>query len=249
MALQNEHMSDSRRPMSPRHRRVAAVLATALMLSLSFAAAALLLDQPLLRQPVRGGRGGRAALAIRDNVPPWQKWITKVFTLPHLRRCYGRAVYFTQSGPRDSDRKQEFQETLRRALEDSDEVDLFLLSHGNNYCAWVRELDPQLTHKLRLVYNTGCVNAGQGPAWLQLGADTYIGHPGWRSASCVFYVSFMRRWCRGTGARAAMERANAFTKRTLARADLLTRGAYPGRRIWPATEAQQYGESDITITH
>ena len=52
------------------------------------------------------------------------------------------------------------------------------LAHHNHFLYWVAQLPPEWRVHLRVVYNTGCRDAGQGPSWLKLGARTYVGHSG-----------------------------------------------------------------------
>src|SRR5262249_45917323 len=107
------------------------------------------------------GKERRAALAIRDNVSPFQKWGSKQFTTPYLDKYYDAAWYFTQT--HQGDCKETFLSTLDTALQRHPEVDLFLLAHSNQYIAWVRDLPPERRSHIRLVYNTGCRDSRQGP--------------------------------------------------------------------------------------
>src|SRR5262249_59053518 len=66
------------------------------------------------------GQERRAAVAIRDDVTPFQKWGSRQYSWPYLERYYGAAWYFTQSGT-DS-RKQAFLSGLEAALERHAEV-------------------------------------------------------------------------------------------------------------------------------
>ena len=108
------------------------------------------------------GKEFRAALAIRDNVTPFQKWGSEVFTLRYLKRYYGGAWYFTQS--KKGDLEKEITSCLDNALEHYSHVDLYLLAHTNEYIQWVARLPEERRQRLRLVYNTGCYNQSQGPA-------------------------------------------------------------------------------------
>ncbi len=225
-------------------RKIVAALVTA---ALTCAACALVLwvsDPLLLIPPALKQRDLRAAVAIRDDVLPWHKWITKSFTLPQLNRCYAKVCYFTQSW--GGDKREEFQSCLSSALEEHEQVDIFLLAHSNNYIDWAEALDPELRSRIRLVYNAGCHDASQGDRWLRLGAKSYIGHPGW-SESSSFYFYFLRRWVRGYTAREAMSVANRLTQEYLLRAERHSGGRYPGSKFWPETKAILFGESDTTI--
>src|SRR5262249_19187888 len=139
----------------------------------------------------------RAAVAIRDDVPPYQKWGTKAFTSSYLTKYYAKSYYITQTNHDDG--RNDFITDLRSALTQYEYVDIFLLAHSNTYVDWVRDVDPHLRRKIRLVYNTGCNDASQAEQWLHLGANTYIAPPG-LSQSPLFYFFFLRRWTMGYNA-------------------------------------------------
>jgi hypothetical protein len=194
-------------------RRTVAVLAGLLLPAISLAAVWALTD-PLAPWPgIPPGRERRAAIAIRDRVPPFQKWGSRAFTATQLERFYAEAAYFTEAGDRRGC-QEAFIASLRSLLSRYDAVDVFLLAHGNRYVLWCDQLEPNLLAKLRLVYNTGCGNADQDRQWLDLGARTYIGHPG-ISESPVFYFFFLRRWLRGVEAGEALAEANEHLRRVL----------------------------------
>ena len=225
-------------------RRTAALLATVVLIAATFALVAWLAERPFWRLGAPAGAERRAALAIRDDVPAFQKWGTKIFTRPYLGRYYGRSCYFTQGSARDE--KEAFQDCLQRLLERYEAVDIFLLAHTNDYVAWVGELDRPLTARLRLVYNTGCTDASQSGTWLSLGARTYIGHPG-KSESPPFYLYFLRRWTVGWPAGKATEYANERAHKAFLRAERVAPNKVDADRIWRGTEAICFGDTDTTI--
>jgi hypothetical protein len=175
-------------------RRLFALVVTILLPCLICAGLALVVERPFWRFDQQALPHRRAAVALRDDVIPFQKWGTKVFTLPYLEHSYEHIVYFTQSP--DDTTQQAFIATLAQTLTQYDSVDLFLLAHSNRYIDWVATIDPALRTKIRLVYNTGCYDAAQAQAWLELGAQTAVAHPG-LSDSPVFYFFFLRRWTLG----------------------------------------------------
>lgn len=175
-------------------RRLFALAVTILLPCLICAGLALVVEQPFWRFHQAASPHSRAAVALRDDVIPFQKWGTKVFTLPYLEQYYDYTVYLTQSSSDVT--QQEFIAALTQALARYDSVDIFLLAHTNRYIDWVATIAPDLRAKIRLVYNTGCYDAAQAQAWLQLGAHTAVAHPG-LSDSPVFYFFFLRRWTLG----------------------------------------------------
>jgi hypothetical protein len=199
-------------PARPDRRRLA-LIATPILVVLALALVVGFSDRPLPRRRASPAGRSRAAIAIRDHVIPFQKWGTKVFTLPLLDEGYDRVVYLTQDHP--GDKRAELIEGLTRALTENDDVDLFLLAHGNRMVDWAGEIDPALRRKLRLVYNTGCGGARQADEWLALGADVYVGHPAIQSMSPAFYFYFLRRWVRGWSLSDAVAAANAAAARRL----------------------------------
>ena len=188
------------------------------------------------------GKERRAALAIRDNVSPFQKWGSKQFTLPYLERYYDAAWYFTQTHRGDC--KDAFISTLNTALQRYPEVDLFLLAHSNQYIVWVAELPSERRSHIRLVYNSGCRDLRQGPSWVDLGAKAYVGHTD-VSASPVFYFFFLRRWTRGAPLHDAMEESNNLMRLNLARAEVLSFGNVNAAKLSRASEAFCYGDEQL----
>jgi hypothetical protein len=137
----------------------------------------------------------RAAIAIRDNVIPFQKMGTKLFTFPYLTKFYDTLYYFTQYA--EDDKKYKFIKDLNYILDHYSTVDVFLLAHSNNFIDWVKEIDKNKISKIRLVYNTGCSGVNQSSQWKNIGVKTYVSHIGNNSVSPVFYFYFLRRWCKG----------------------------------------------------
>lgn len=187
-------------------RRWLARIATPLLAASALAVVIVAGDLPLrAHRDLDSGRS-RAAVALRDHVIPFQQWGTKLFTLPHLESAYDHVYYLTEAIP--GDQHDAMVADLEQALRENDEVDLFLLAHSNRFIYWASEVPPELREKLRLVYNTGCGDAVQGPSWLALGARAYVGHPSSHSLSPIFYVYFLRRWVRGWSLGDAVSAAN-----------------------------------------
>lgn len=196
----------------PDRRRLALVL-TPLAAAAALAIVVTVGDRPILRQRSLDTGITRAAVAIRDHVIPFQKWGTKLFTLPHLEDGYDRVYYLTQEGY--GDKRFELEYAIEDALRHYDQVDIFLLAHGNRFIDWIADVDPALRRKIRLVYNTGCGGASQGEMWLAVGADAYVGHPAIHSLSPAFYFYFLRRWVRGYSLADAVAEANRAAARRL----------------------------------
>ena len=74
-------------------RRPVAIAATVLIAITCALLVVLLTDVPL-RARVPGRLDTRAAVAIRDDVTPFQKWGSREFTLPYIEQHYGRAWHF-----------------------------------------------------------------------------------------------------------------------------------------------------------
>jgi hypothetical protein len=159
-----------------------------------------------------------------------------------MKKYYGAAWYFTQTDADDC--KETFLARLNEALERYPVVDLFLLAHGNEFIRWVAEVPPPRRSRIRLVYNTGCRDLGQGPAWLNLGVKAYVGHPG-DSASPVFYFYFLRRWTRGATLGGAVEESNGLMRSALARAEFSSLAALDAGRIFQDSEAFCYGDGEL----
>jgi hypothetical protein len=184
-------------------------------------------------------RERRAAVAVRDFVPRFEQWGTREFTVPYLEKHYERTYYLTF--PDRAGEMPKFANAVEEALSEADGVDLFLLSHSNEFAAGVARIDADRRTRLRMVYNCGCGNAEQGPTWLKLGAKAYIGHVGERSQSPVFYVYFLRDWVGGVAVGEAVANANADAGWVFDR-------VYPNpAAVRAATEAKLYGNANLTI--
>jgi hypothetical protein len=224
-------------------KRTAAIIA-ALLPCVAYVAVVGLTERPFCGTRVPPGRERRAALAIRDNVTPFQKWGSKQFTLPCLNAGYDAAWYFTQN--RRGGSKEEFLKQLEAALEKYPEVDLYLLAHSNHYLDWVTELPTAARSHLRFVYNTGCWDIKQGTRWLDLGARAYIGHPG-ESASPLFYFHFLRRWMRGQTLDEAMKEGNQLMRLELDRAEALFAGRLNAAKIFKESEGMGFGRLQLRL--
>lgn len=190
------------------------------------------------------GREHRAAIAIRDNESPAFKWWTRLFTEPHLYKYYDSYWYFTQMHKGDCE--EEFKAALETALNQYQNVDLFLLAHTNKYIEWVAPLPQELRDRIRFVYNTGCYNQKQGPEWLALGADSYIGHPG-RSQSPYFYFFLLRHWTRGEALNDILEIGNyrAFTK--FRQLEFVTNNRVNAQKVMIESVASCVGDCQLRI--
>ncbi len=220
-------------------------IAVALLLTLgAYVLVAVLVERPFLDTRVPPGREHRAALAIRDDVTPFQQWGSRTFTRHYLDRYYGASWYFTQA--KRGHHKKAFIAALEEALERHEQVDLYLLSHSNRYISWVAQLPLERRERLHLVYNTGCHNLHQGPQWLGLGADAYVGHPG-NSMSSVFYVFFLRRWSRGDTVQEAMDASNRLALWSFRLWEAIPRWDFNAAHAFLNSEASRYGKGDVRI--
>ena len=165
--------------------------------------------------------------------------------MPNLERHYNEVAYFTQD---DRWWKQLHLVTphLRRLLETHDCVDIWLLVHGSkSWWEWLEQLEPELRQKVRLVYSTGCADADVANTWLQLGATSYVSHPGRISASPFFYFYFLRRWLSGVSLEEAVAQANARIEPILTS---IPRGPrIDPEKIWLDTRAELFGQRDIWL--
>jgi hypothetical protein len=226
-------------------RRPHAILITLALAVLAYAAVVWLVgDAAFWSTAVPPGRELRAAVAIRDNVTPFQKWGSEVFTRRYLSRYYGAAWYFTQA--RKGDLKEEFTSCLNIALKLYPHVDLFLLAHTNEYVDWVAQLPAERRQRLRFVYNTGCHNQPQGPQWLDLGAKAYVGHPG-TTWSPIFYFFFLRRWTRGTSIEDATDASNALMERTLNLWERVSLGHWNAAELMRESTASYFGRQGLRL--
>jgi hypothetical protein len=184
-----------------------------------------------------------AAVAIRDVVPGYQQWSTERFTVPKLEGGYDAHWYFTEA--RRGEKHKAFVDALRLAAQQHEVVDVWLLAHGNRYIDWVAEVPAAERAKLRLVYNTGGGDSDQGRAWLRLGAQAYVGHPGGNVAP-LFYLRFLPLWLEGKPLKDAVDAANKAMKEDLdsSVAKLLESAAgTPGdlKKLEVGTDAEVFG--------
>lgn len=154
-----------------------------------------------------------AAIALRDNVSPFEKRGSALFTIPYLKKFYGRFTYL--EAEQDWVTPGEFCPHAEKLLQQSDSLDVFILSHGNVFYEWFSHMDTALRKRVRLVYNTGCNNDSQCVAYKKRDARFYVGHTGENSLSPVFYVYFLRRLFWSKNIPAAVEAANSRTERVL----------------------------------
>lgn len=225
-------------------KRSHAAMVTAAFVILSYVIVVFLTDGVFLSTSPPPGRDRRAAVAIRDNVTPFQKWGSKAFTWPYLSRYYNECWYFTQT---DSNNQHEsFVTALDDALLRYDDVDVYLLAHDNRFIQWVAQLPLENRTHLRLVYNTGCEDLAQGPEWLKLGARAYVGHPG-VSASPVFYVYFLRRWTRGYSLGDAVDASNHSMHAALCRMNILELGRGDPSELYKQSAARIFGDEKLSL--
>ena len=196
---------------------------------------------------------GTAALAVRDAVPAAQRLGTRAFVWPLLAKYYEHFRYEEDSR---SMREAPFRERVRADLLDLTTryrvVDLFFLAHTNNDIDIVASLPEENRSKIRLVYNTGCMNSSQGPRWIELGVKTYIGHPG-ISYSPVFLYYFLPHWLVARKSiLQVVEEGNAFMRSALESAfnDVFMR--LPGEwrtneEIYRDSRARLFGEFTINV--
>jgi len=225
------------------NKRIAVAIAL-LLPCVAYAAVVLLTDRIFCPKHVSPGRERRAALAIRDNVTPFEKWGSRQFTWPYLKAGYDAFWYFTQTSAEDS--REAFVRQLQEALERYPEVDLYLLAHHNHYLDWVAQVPAPARSRLRLVYNTGCRDLRQRAEWLDLGAGAYVGHPG-QSMSPVFYFFFLRRWTRGYTLGEAINEANQLMRFELNLAKVLTLGNLRAARVYQASAAVGTGRLQLQL--
>lgn len=179
------------------------------------------------------------AIALRDKVPAEQMIGTMLFTRPWLAAAYDEHVYI-EATEFDSGRR-----ALLAALADAHAedctVDLFFLAHGDDFVGWLERTLP--LPRLRLVYDTGAGDAAQGPRWLELGAQSFVGHPGANLAP-IFYAYFLPAWVSGKSVEEAVIESNAKTFVTIDSArPYLGDQAGP---LWRGTKAQWFGEGNVT---
>lgn len=201
-------------------------------------------DRLFVFSRVPAGRENRAALAIRDDVPAFEKWGSRIFTQGYLRRYYAEYWYFTQAF--EGDCKEHFTEALNHALANYPAVDLFLLAHTNTYIEWVEAFPEPMRRRIRFVYNTGCYNEPQGEEWLALGAEAYIGHPG-KSLSPYFYFYLLRHWTHGASIGEALQLGNRRMERKFHQLEWVTRGRHNSRDAMRESVASSMGNNLLRV--
>jgi hypothetical protein len=194
-----------------------------------------------------------AAIAFRDDVPGYQKLASEKYALHYLEGAY-EAVEYVEANATD-DGETRLLAAITTAASKHDTVDLFFLSHGNSYDAWVSTLGAPTRAKLRLVYNTGAGNARQGGSWLSLGARAYVGHPGGNVAP-LFLTYFLPRWVKGVDLRSAVDESNKETRGDLTGSlakkvsgvlDSVGGPHLDPPKLWAGTEAQLHGDPTLVV--
>jgi hypothetical protein len=182
------------------------------------------------------------AIALRDKVPLDQMVGTMLFTRPLLAAGYDAHVYVEATD--DDDGRARVQAALARARDEDCTVDVFFLAHGDDFVSWLEAMPEDERPRVRLVYDTGAGDAQQGERWLDVGALSFVGHPGANMAP-VFYAYFLPAWLGGAALNACVGEANRKTFITL---DALRPylGAETGA-LWRGTRAQLFGAS--TLAH
>lgn len=158
------------------------------------------------------GRKTKAAVAIRDHVPGYQKFFTMQYTVPRLREAYDGYWYLTAT--EGEAKRDEFLAALRQATSEYRVVDVFLLAHSNRYIDWVATLPAEQRRRIRLVYDTGCGDVSQANDWLSLGVRSFVGH-GDDNVAPVFYISFLPAWLAGRSLEESVELANEVLRERL----------------------------------
>jgi hypothetical protein len=203
-----------------RNRKVKALLITFALVAFCFLTTLFLTDSPVSKLPTPTCK--IAAIAIRDNVIAEQKYGTRLFSFPYLKKYYTDVAYFTQSN--DSTYQQTFTEKLTELLVQNDSVDVYLLAHSNSYYRWFTDVDSNLRTRLRLVYNTGCSGAQQAHYWKELGARYYVAHESAESISPVFYFYFLRRFTNGHSLSESIYESNKAMHQKLKRIQFISFG-------------------------
>jgi len=231
--------------VSPRMRpRRALIISLTIPFLLYLLLLAMLGENVFLFTRMPDGRESRAALAIRDDVFPFLQWGTRLFTQPYLRKYYAEYWYFTQAA--DGQHEHEFTAALAHALATYPNVDLYLLAHTNKYIKWVETLPESQRQRIRFVYNTGCYNEKQGPDWLALGANTYIGHPG-VSLSPFFYFFLLRHWTQGATLAETLELGNRRMCLKFRQMEIVSRGRFDATHAMRESIASCVGNADLRL--
>jgi len=197
-----------------------AVIVTLIMIIPGFYLAAFFTDHPV--SGARTTKGNIAAIAIRDNVISFQKYGTRLFSLPYMNKYYSDVRYFTENYP--DEHHSTFIVQLNELLSQHDSVDIYLLAHSNLYYSWVNEIDEAKRKKIRLVYNTVCSGALQKNEWKDMGVKYYVAHESSQSISPVFYFYFLRRYTNGQSITEAIKNSNEAMHEKLFRLKLFSLG-------------------------
>lgn len=204
------------------------------------------LERPFWRFTTIANKQQRAAFAVRDNVVAFQKWGTKLYTLPYLEKYYQDVFYVTQFSQENNE--EQFIDNLTRALTNYEQVDIFILAHGNRMVNWVAKIPAPLRARIRMVYNTGCTNSCQYDQWLSLGAKTYVGHPGAFGQGALFYFFFLRRWTNDTPANLAITDCNQLIHSVINKEIYIPGVDIDPDTIYQMSEAQCYGNCQLKLS-
>ncbi len=156
-----------------------------------------------------------AAVVIRDDVTPFQKWGSRQFTELHLDH-YASWSYLTEE-PEDgpAGKRAALAQAIEAAAARHGAVDLYLLAHGSGrYLRVVEGLSPSARSRLRIVYDTGAGGSSLGPRWIAAGARAHVGHPGSNLAP-LFYWHFLPRLLEGVPVSQAVADANERTREAI----------------------------------
>lgn len=206
-------------PDAPPDRRRLALFGTLAVALISVLVVVVGGDQPRWRTEGVGDSTTRGAVAYRDQENAFFQWGTELYMVPLLEGAYAEVAYVTQRGPEDLRR---LTQAIEAMLGRHTVVDLFLAVHGARTLPYLMaDIDPALRARLRLVYSTGCGDGHIGHWWLEMGADTFVGHHGQFSVSPVFLVYFLRRWSEGLSVAEATQVANGQTANRLGLVDAL----------------------------
>lgn len=170
-------------------------------------------------------QGCHRAIAYRDDVPIEQKLGSWAYAYPWLAAGYDDVVTIT--GDASDDGRSEFVDALDDAAVDGCEVDLWFMVLGDDMTSWVSKA--KNVPALGLVYDTGGGSLRYAQRWLELGARSFVGHPGGNLAP-VFFTFFLPGVVRGVPLDENVAAANAKTK-------VILDGAGVDDVIWQNTEA------------
>lgn len=181
---------------------------------------------------VNSHEGCRVAVAYRDHVPFEQKAGSWLFSLPLMWTAYDRVISIT--GNAVDDKRGEFVAALNAEADEGCSVDLWFMVLGDDYASWVESAARR--PRLHLVYDTGGGSAWQGQRWQDLGAESFVGHPG-ANVAPVFFTFFLPAWLRGVPLDDAVASANETTRKLITLSGIDADGS-----LWRNTEAAVFGE-------